>query len=304
MARHVKFGTPSIAMLDNSATDSSSSAVKAANTAEPGRHLGGFLARYDATALPQDVVTTTKLFILDTLGVMAGGTRAPGIQELAQAVRAMEPGGGGIATVLIGGCSASPASAALINAATAHALDFDDTHDTARVHAFSIVLPAALAAAELRCGCDGRALLAAVALGSEVFCRLGLAGFNTLARGWHPTTSYGSLAAAIAAGRILDLSAEKMTNALGLAYVQMSGTTQSIIDGVLSKRLGPGIAARNGLLAAQLARFGLTGPWRFLEGEAGLFHLYLQDEVRPEFLVEALGDVWHMLKLSMKPFPC
>ena len=109
MARHVKFGTPSIAMLDNTATDSSSSsAVKAANTAEPGRHLGGFLARYDATALPQDVVTTTKLFILDTLGVMAGGTRAPGIQELAQAVRAMEPGGGGIATVLIGGCSASP----------------------------------------------------------------------------------------------------------------------------------------------------------------------------------------------------
>jgi 2-methylcitrate dehydratase PrpD len=64
-------------------------------------------------------------------------------------------------------------------------------HDAARVHAFSIVLPAALAATELRGSVDGRALLTTVALGSEVFCRLGLTGFNTLARGWHPTTGYG-----------------------------------------------------------------------------------------------------------------
>lgn len=291
-------------MLDKATkTSCPCAAAKPANAVEPGRRLGAFLASYLATALPQDVVTAAKLFILDTLGVMAAGTTAVGIQELARAVRAMEPSGG-IATVLIGGFSASPTSAALINAAAAHALDFDDTHDAARVHAFSIVLPAALAATELRGSVDGRALLTAVALGSEVFCRLGLTGFNTLARGWHPTTGYGSIAAAVTAARILDLSAEQVTNALGLAYVQMSGTTQSIIDGALSKRLGPGIAARNGLLAAQLARFDFTGPWRFLEGDAGLFHLHLRDEVRPEFMTENLGHVWHMLDLSMKPFPC
>lgn len=268
-----------------------------------GRYLGGLVAGFDAAALPEDVRSATRLFILDTLGVMAGGAQAPGMQELAQALRAMEPGGG-IATALIGGFSVSPAAAAMMNGACAHALDFDDTHDAARVHAFSVVLPAALAAAELQGGASGQALLAAVALGSEVFCRLGLTGYNTLARGWHPTTGYGSLAAAVAAGRILGLNAEKMTNALGLAFVQMSGTTQSIIDGALTKRLGPGIAARNGLLAAQFAAYGLTGPWRFLEGEAGLFHLHLRDEVRPEIMTGEFGRRWHMLDLSMKPFPC
>jgi 2-methylcitrate dehydratase PrpD len=267
------------------------------------RRLAAAAANFPADALPDSVGSVVRLFVLDTLGVIAGGAKAPGIRELAQALRAMEPQGG-ISMALVGGFTASPVTAALMNGAAAHALDFDDTHDAARVHAFSVVLPAALAAAEIKGGADGRTFLAAVAIGSEVFCRLGLAGFNTLATGWHPTTGYGALAAAVAAGRIFGLHAEQMTNALGIAYVQMSGTTQSVADGALTKRLGPGIAARNGLTAAQLAHHGLTGPGRYLEGEAGLFHLHLRDEVRPEALTDGFGERWDLLDLSMKPFPC
>src|SRR6202035_2745911 len=122
------------------------------------------------------------------------------------------------------------------------------------------------------------------------FCRLGLATYNSLGKGWHPTSTLGNFAAAVAAGKIFALDAERFTNALGLAFLQLGGTTQSIADGVLGKRLGPGFAARNGLWAAHLAKFELTGPWRFLEGDAGLFALHERGEVNPALLLDGLGE--------------
>src|SRR6202021_2644082 len=101
--------------------------------------------------------------------------------------------------------------------------------------------------------------------------RLALACYNSLGKGWHPTTALGNMAAAAAAARVFQLSAEQTLHAMALGFVQLSGTTQFIADGALAKRVGPGFAARSGLLAAHLARAGITGPCRFLEGEAGLF---------------------------------
>jgi 2-methylcitrate dehydratase PrpD len=269
----------------------------------PGRALARVIAEFDIRHIPDDVARNTKLFALDTLGVLAGGARAPGIAELLSAVTRLDPEGGP-ATVLIDGAKVSAPAAALVNGSAAHALDFDDTHDEGRIHAFSVVLPAALAAAEAEGGASGADLLAALALGAELFCRLGLACPAMLSIGWHPTTGCGALAAAVAAGRILKLNPEQMTNALGLAFVQMSGTTQSILDGAHSKRLGAGFAARNGVTAAYLARAGLTGPSRFLEGKSGLFNLHAQGQVHPEILSNDWGRVWRIRELSMKPYPC
>lgn len=277
--------------------------VRADNTIlSPGHSLARDIAALTADRVPDDVLALTQLFVLDTLGVMIAGRLAPGIRELARAIQDMEPDGK--ATVLVNGFSSSPSAAALINGAAAHALDYDDTHDVARIHAFSVVLPAALAAAEMEENISGKDFLSALAVGAEIFCRLGLTCYNSLAKGWHPTTAFGCLAAACTAGKIFKLDAGQMTHALGLSFVQLSGTTQSITDGALSKRLGPGFAARNGLLAAHLARAGLTGPWRFLEGDAGLFMLYERGEVRPDLLLDGLGSQWRLRELSMKPFPC
>jgi 2-methylcitrate dehydratase PrpD len=270
---------------------------------EPGRALGRAVAEIGYERIPPDVIGSAKRFTLDTLGVLAAGTKAPGINELAAAMRSLESGSG-TATVLVGGGYASPTAAALINAASAHALDFDDTHDVARVHAFSVVLPAAIAAAETETRVSGQDFLTAVAVGAELFCRLGLACPNNLAKGWHPTTGFGCFAAAATVGKILGLDAEHMMHALALAYVQMSGNTQSITDGALSKRLGPGFAARNGFTAAHLARFGLTGPWRFLEGSAGLFAQYEDRAGAPDLLLDEFGSQWRLSELSMKPYPC
>ena len=141
-------------------------------------------------------------------------------------------------------------------------------------------------------------------LGVEIFCRLGLTAFNSLGKGWHPTTALGHFAAAVAAAKIFRFDADKLCNALGLAFVQLGGTTQSIADGAHSKRLGPGFAARDGVTAAHFAQAGLTGPYRFLEGDAGLFALHVRGEAEPSQLIGGLGEEWRLLDMSMKPYPC
>jgi 2-methylcitrate dehydratase PrpD len=115
---------------------------------------------------------------------------------------------------------------------------------------------------------------------------------------------FGTLAASLGAGRLLKLDSDGLTNALGMAFHQTSGSAQSMRDGVLSKRLGAGFAARNAVTGAFLAADGLTGTRRTLEGNAGLFALYERDEVKPELLIEDLGRSWRTPEYSFKPYPC
>lgn len=268
-----------------------------------GRSIATTLAGLSYEDLPPDVVRIVKLFTLDTLGVIGGAARAPGMAELTAALTAWEEDGK--ATLLLSGRRANPATAALANGAAAHSLDFDDQHDPARVHVFCVVLPAVLAAIEAKeTPTSGKQAITALAVGVEIFCRLGLACYNSLGKGWHPTTALGTIAAAAASAKVFGLDAEKTLHALAISFVQLSGTTQFIADGALAKRLGPGFAARSGVLAAHLAANGITGPSRFLEGEAGLFKLYERGEVKPEILIDSLGASWRVRDLSMKPYPC
>ncbi len=252
--------------------------------------------------LPTDVIGTAKRFLQDTLGVIGGAAEAPGIAALhARAARWERDGS---ATALLDGRAYSPTTAALLNGSAAHALDYDDLHDGARVHTNCVVLPALLATAQDVGNVDGRRFLLALVAGTELHARLGLACVNALAKGWHPTMIEGSLAAAIACGLLRNLPAERLNHALGIAYHQACGNVQSIRDGALSKRLGAGFAARNAVLAAALAEDGLTGPTRALEGDAGLFAQYEGADARPEALFDGLGERWEVPAYSFKPYPC
>ncbi len=260
------------------------------------------LARWRYADLPADVVNTLKWFLIDTLGVIAGAAHAAGIRELNQRLSKWESSGS--ATGLHGKRRYSPPTAALANGAAAHALDFDDQHDPARVHTNCVVLPTLLATAEDIGHVAGTEFLLAYAIGAELHARLGLACYNSLGKGWHPTMVFGTPAAALGAARLLGLDAEGMRNALGMAFHQTSGAAQSIRDGVLSKRLGAGFAARSAVMGAFLAADGLTGTRRTLEGSAGLFALYERDEVKPAILTDGLGSHWRIREYSFKPYPC
>jgi len=252
--------------------------------------------------LPPEVVATCKALLLDGLGVIGGAHGAPGIAELNTRLSRWEQSGS--ATGLLGKRRYSPPTAALANGAAAHALDFDDQHDPARVHTTCVVLPTLLAVAEDAGRVSGRDFLLAFATGAELHARLGLACYNSLGKGWHPTMIFGTLAAGIAAGQLLKLDVNGLANALGMAYHQASGSAQSMRDGVLSKRLGAGFAARNAVLAASLAADGLTGTRRTLEGNAGLFALYERNEVNTDALTTDLGRTWRIPDYSIKPYPC
>ncbi len=247
------------------------------------------------------MVQAAKRLLADALGVIAGGARAPGIAELNARLARWESGGS--ATGLVGKRRFSPPTAALANGAAAHALDYDDIHDGARVHSMCVVLPALLAAAEDAGPVDGKTFLLGVVVGAELHARLGLSCYDSLAAGWHPTTVFGSMAAALAVGRMLNLQPEALRNALGIAFHQAGGSVQSAYDGVISKRLGPGFAARDAVVSAFLAADGLTGTREALEGRAGLFALHARGAVRPELLTEGLGRFWRIEEYSLKPYP-
>jgi 2-methylcitrate dehydratase PrpD len=270
------------------------------------RALCANIAGWTYDMLPAPVVRAVKALILDTLGVIGGAANAPGIPELNARMSRWEKTGS--ATGLIGKRRYSPPTAAMANGAAAHALDFDDQHDPARVHTSAVVLPTLLATAEELAGegkpVAGRDFILAYAVGAELHARLGLACYNSLGHGWHPTMVFGTVSAAVAAAKLMGLDAGGIANALGMAFHQTSGSAQSMRDGALSKRLGPGFAARNAVTGAFLAADGLTSTRATLEGNAGLFALYERDEVKPELLTDGLGSDWRVAAYSFKPYPC
>jgi 2-methylcitrate dehydratase PrpD len=252
--------------------------------------------------LPAPVVRMVKRFLLDTLGVIGGAAHAPGIQELNARLSRWESSGS--ATGLVGAHRYSPPSAALANGAAAHALDFDDMHDDGRIHTNCVVLPTLLATAQDIGKVSGREFLLAMAIGTELHARFGLACYNSMSKGWHPTMVLGTLSGGMAAARMLGLDARGINHALGMSFHQASGSAQSMRDGVLSKRLGAGFAARSAVMGAFLAADGLTSTPETLGGGAGLFSLYERNEVRPELITDGLGHDWQILQYSFKPYPC
>jgi len=146
-----------------------------------------------------------------------------------------------------------------------------------------------------------------------MMCRLGQAfrsGLKTKpvgghpGAGWHLTPLYGFIAAAGVAGRILGLDEEKIVNALGIAYHQCSGNGQCVNEGALTKRMGPGFAAKGGITAALMAEKGITGAHDCLEGELGLFNLYHKGEYDAKPLTADLGKRFMGVNVGMKPYPC
>lgn len=195
------------------------------------------------------------------------------------------------------------AAAALLNGTFGHSLDFDDTHADSSLHPSAPVVPAALAAAELT-GASGAEFLAAVVIGFETCCRLGMALDPTAhyARGFHPTATAGTFGAAAAAGRLLGLDAAGMETAFGIAASQASGSLQFLENGAWNKRYQVGEAAMKGLMAATLAAEGFKGASQAIEGKHGFLQGY-SDAPQPAKLLEGLGQVWETLRIGVKPYP-
>ncbi len=255
--------------------------------------------------LPAPAIAVAKQEVLDSLAAALGGSGEAGIGELVAVVK--EWGGREQATVIAYDFKCPAPFAAQVNASMTHALDYDDGHQVAQVHIGCVAVTTCLATAERMGGRSGRDLIAALAIGADFLARLGLASYpggSLIKSGWHPTPLFGHLGAALMAGRLIGLDEARMVNALGIAYHQCAGNSQCVNDGALTKRMGPGLAARSSITAALMAERGITGAHNVLEGEYGLFRQYLGGDYDRDRLLAGLGKTFEGVNIGFKPYPC
>ncbi|HCB15251.1 MAG TPA: MmgE/PrpD family protein [Gammaproteobacteria bacterium] len=182
-----------------------------------------------------------------------------------------------------------------------HILETDDLHRASVVHPGCVVIPAAWAVA-VREGIRGHAMLKAVLWGFEAVTRIGMAVGPSHYRIWHNTATCGPYGSAMAAAALLQLDPATIVHALGNAGTQSSGLWQFLEAGTMTKHLHAGRAAEAGVLAADLARFGFTGPPNILEGAKGWFTATCPD-AEPEAVTRNPEAPWQLLQTSIKPWP-
>ena len=198
----------------------------------------------------------------------------------------------------------STQNAALVNGANTHGLDFDDGHTNGSAHPSGAVFPAVLAAAE-RNGAAPRDIVVAAVMGYDVMCRIAAAAHPATARrGWHNTAIAGVFGAAAAVSKLLSLDAAATRNALGLAGSFSGGIREYLDEGAEVKRIHPGKAARDGLLCAEFAKRGITGPSKVLEGRYGFGNIHASGEMKWDRLLLGLGERYEIENAYFKPYPC
>jgi len=152
---------------------------------------------------------------------------------------------------------------------------------------------------------DGETLLVSVVLGYEVTCRVGRAATRAVEdqAGFHGPGTNAAFGAAAGAGKALGLDAGQLVNALGIAGSHAGGLLEFAKEGAMTKRIHPGRGAQMGLECALLASKGFTGPSTVLEGDQGFLRVY-SPSPRPELLLEALGQHYVAMEMTLKAYAC
>jgi len=261
------------------------------------KKLAQYVTEVRFSELPGESVDIIKNVILTVLGTTLAGATAEGCQTLVMQVK--EWAGRPEATILIHGGKVPAYNAAMVNSVMARALDFCDAMSPG-IHIGSSSVPTALATADLMGGCSGEEFLTALVLGTEIAARI-----NSVSDydGFDPTGVCSIFAATAVAGRILRLNSRQMLNALALAFNRAGGSFQSNIDGSLAVRVIQGFVSQGGIICAQLARRGITGPKNFLEGTYGYFHLYAKDKYDPQAATKNLGKRFETYNTIFKKYP-
>ncbi|MBA1301778.1 MmgE/PrpD family protein [Pseudomonas carnis] len=256
-----------------------------------------FLAELTYSQLPEPVLARTEELYLDWLASALASEGAHPIPLFERYAQKMGPSSGP-AQVIVNGTGTSAYFAALVNAASSHLVEQDDLHNSSVLHPATVVFPAALAAAQ-DLGKAGRELLLASVAGYEAGIRIGEFMGRSHYRIFHTTATVGTLAAAVAVGKLLDFNEEQFINLLGSAGTQAAGLWEFLRDAADSKQLHTAKAAADGLLAAYLTADGLTGARNILEGEQGLA-AGMSSDAQPGKLSAELGSRWALVETSFK----
>lgn len=263
--------------------------------------------RAGVTGLPgvEDIV---RSHIIDLLG----NSVAAAVSDIAGTTGTVIRSWGGAEDATAIGLSGSypSSSVALHNGTLAHALDFDDTHLPSVVHPSASVIPSVLAVGE-KLGMTFEEVIPAIAVGLEVTCRLGMAGYDAASndsvffdRGLHATSICGALGAGVAVTMLLGGSESEIGHAIGIAASMGAGLLEANRTGGTVKKMHCGWAAHSGVVAGELSMAGLTGPPTVLEGRFGFLQAHCGDRANVDALSDALGSEWALEQIGFKPYPC
>ena len=271
------------------------------------RQLGSFAVATREDGAPPTVRSSVQLRILDILGIATAATEIDTSISVLEMVRRM---GGAAESSTIGSPGRVPAAwAAFTNGVLAHSLDFDDTHLPSVLHPSASVVPAGLAIADSE-SASGAATIDAIAAGIETTVRIGMAGYDANARnsiyfehGQHATSICGTIGSAVTAALLFGLDVSGVVDAIGIAASMASGVIEGNRTGGTVKRMHCGWAAHSGVVAADLARSGMTGPPTVLEGRFGLFEAFLHGQFDGSAVTDRLGSHWETPGVFFKPYP-
>ena len=256
-------------------------ASRAGSAASISRQFARWAAGLRYEDLPPEVVDRAKGLTLHALASALLGSQSPAARQAIRIVTEEEAGAANGATLLVDGTQATKAGAAFANAEMVWAGGKLDTFRML-LHPGACIVPCALAAAEAE-EASGRDFITGLAAGYEVTERMAADFIPTvMARGFHAGPVFGIFGAAVAAAKIMRLTEDQLTHAIGLCVNLAGGNLES-------RGLRESAAARNALLAVALAKQGRTAGERALEGDAGFYHAYAGNN-RGDLTYSFVGD--------------
>ncbi len=259
--------------------------------------LAQFAATLQWADVPDAVQRRAEDLWVDWFGSVLAGCRARPVASLTRFALSQGPAEGP-SELIAHEAGSSPMMAALANAAASHVAEQDDVHNGSVFHPAAVVFAPALAVAQA-IRASGAQFMAACVAGYEVGIRVGEFLGRSHYKIFHTTATAGTLAAAAAVGRLLQLSTAQMQHAFGSAGTQSAGLWEFLRTGADSKQLHTAHAAAAGLMAAYLARDGFTGAQDIFTGPQGLAAGMSQD-ADPARLTDGLGTRWATAETSFK----
>ena len=263
----------------------------------PSQDLARFASELKYSDIPESVLSRCEDLLLDTMASILAGSTARAVKSVAKFAALMGPSTGP-SQDFVNRRGTSPMFAAMVNAASAHVVEQDDVHNGSVFHPAAVIFPPALAVAQ-SIGASGQEFLTACVAGYEAGIRIGEFLGRSHYKIFHTTGTAGTVASAVAVGRLLKLDPEQMLHAIGSAGTQAAGLWEFLRDAADSKQLHTAHAAAAGLTAAYLAQDGFTGARRILEGLQGMA-AGMSTDADPAKLVDRLGTRWALAETSFK----
>jgi 2-methylcitrate dehydratase PrpD len=263
------------------------------------RAVARFVVNYSYSDIDEATREAVKGLIKDQFAIQVGASVLPWSQKTLTFRNPRE----GKATIVNATQKAAAVDAAYVNASYGHGFEYDDFFGNA--HPGCAVVPAAFAMAE-ELGADLETTITALVVGYETYVRIGKWGSPAvLNEGWQPHAIWAGFGIAALAAKMYELNEEETFHALAIALSHASGPTEYASSGGSIKRIHAGIAVRNGIESAELARAGITGPRNFLTGNRGLYKMFCDKDVGAEAIPDFAPDAPNLMPgLSYKAYCC